>query len=87
LDSSVKSSKDKEKNGESGNSSDSDSSDDEQSELKQYYTSTELLIPRGQPISEISTSRQTIKEINDYVDSYKKKRKHLNLQYRLFDPK
>jgi hypothetical protein len=81
------SSKDREKNGDSGNSSDSDSSDDAQSETKQYYTSTGLLIPHRQAISEITTSRQTMKEINEYIDGYKKKRKHLNQFHRLFDPK
>ncbi len=60
-----RSSKDDEKNEDSGNSSDSNSSEDGQSESKQYYTSTALLIPRSQTISEITTSRLTMREIND----------------------
>jgi hypothetical protein len=51
--------------GSSSDSSDSDSSEDEKLENKNFYASTGVIVPKGQPISEIIVSRLATKDITD----------------------
>jgi len=64
-----------ERDGDSGNSSSSDSSDDNERGNKENYTSTGVLIPRGQPINEITVSRYSMNSISAMIDAYKKQTK------------
>ena len=63
------------RDGDSGNSSSSDSSDENQAGSKENYTSTGVLIPRGQPINEIVVSRHSMNSISAIIDGYKAKTK------------
>jgi hypothetical protein len=72
---------------DSGNSSSSQSSDDEESGLKQFYTSTGVLIPQSQAVSEIKVTRLSIKEITAFVEAYKKAAKKHLTSFKMFDSK
>jgi hypothetical protein len=72
---------------DSGNSSSSQTSDDEESDLKQFYTSTGVLIPQSQAVSEIKVTRFSMKEITSFIEAYRKTaKKHLKFS-KMFDTK
>jgi hypothetical protein len=56
----------------SDNSSSPRSSDDDESSSKQFYTSTGVLTPKAQAISELTATRFTMKEIITEIEAYKK---------------
>jgi hypothetical protein len=56
---------DNESDGDTSSLSDSDSSEDQNFESRHQYTSTGVIVPRGQFISEIIVSRLTMKQISD----------------------
>jgi hypothetical protein len=76
-----------ESDGDTSSESESDSSEDEIFESKHHYTSTGVIVPKGQLISEIIVSRLTMKEISDQIEKYKKKTKKLTQFFRVFDTK
>ena len=69
--------KSNDRDGDSGNSSSSGSPDDNQRGSKENYTSTGVLIPRGQPINEITVSRYSLNNISAMIDAYKAKSKEV----------
>jgi hypothetical protein len=56
---------DENSDGNSSESLDSDSSEDEKLENKNFYTSTGVIVPKGQHISEIIVSHLSMKHITD----------------------
>jgi hypothetical protein len=71
----------------SSNSSSPQSSDEDESASKQFYTSSGVLTPQSQAISEITVTRLTMKDITTEIDSYKKSAKKHRKFYSLFDTK
>ncbi len=69
------------------NSSSAQSSEDDESPSKQFYTSTGVLTPEGQAISEITATRLTMKDIITEIDAYKKAAKNQRKFFSLFDTK
>jgi hypothetical protein len=71
----------------SSNSSSSQTSDDDESCSKEFYTSSGVLTPKSQAISEIMVTRLTIKDINNEIEAYKKTAKKHKKFFSLFDTK
>jgi hypothetical protein len=68
-------------------SSSSQSSDDEKEDIKDHYTSTGIMAPAGQSMSEITVERLTSRQISAELDDYCNKCKRLKTFCRLFDSK
>ena len=76
-----------EKEGDSGNSSSSDSSGDGASVQKISYTTTELLTPESQQMSDIKISTLNTREIAWMIEQYKQTCKKVSYLGSIFDPK
>ena len=75
------------KEGDSGNSSISESSEDDDDAAKNVYTTTGIIIPRGQAISENKVIRYTEKQVTAAIEQYKKKSSGQSHMCRVFDSK
>ncbi len=71
----------------SNNSSSSQSSDEDEGSSKQFYTSSGVLSPHSQTISEITVTRFPMKEISNEIDAYKKAAKKHRRFFTIFDTK
>jgi hypothetical protein len=69
------------------NSSSSQTSDDDECCSKEFYTSSGVLTPQSQAISEIMVTRLTMKDINNEIEAYKKTAKNSKKFFSLFDTK
>jgi hypothetical protein len=72
---------------DSGISSRSQSSDDDNADIRDHYTSTDILAPAGQSLNQITVTRLTHKHIIAQVDEYRRQCKALRRFSRLFDSK
>jgi hypothetical protein len=79
--------KDEEKEEDSGNSSHSNSSDDPDEDRKNTYTTTAMLSPKNQAISEIYVSRLNSKQITAEIKEYLSRTEGLKHFCRVFDSK
>ena len=71
----------------SSNSSSPQTSDEDESASKQFYTSSGVLTPQSQAMSEITVTRFTMKDITAEIDAYKKAAKKHRNSFSLFDTK
>ncbi len=71
----------------SDNSSSPQSSEDDEGGSKQFYTSTGVLTPQRQAISEITATRFPMKDITSVIDAYKKAAKKHRSSFSIFDTK